>query len=286
MPSPTFTINGVECALHIEGFGERAFVETHGPQGKQATMMIKCAYDDKPALMIGLLGTVTFTASRTIVRSPPFQYPADTSGMMVCTSVTDFFGQNFATDQTSGLGLFDDCIMGANFSVPSYDPGGSSDLSHYPYVTTRMRTSTEVFAPPKGGFFFAGDVGKPLGVAGPGFIRPHTEIQSTRHWMPYPFVQLAESLVGQVNDRPMVFADKTYAKGTILFVNSDIEPTSDPATGLRTFDIPLHLLANDNIDWNYFIDNDGEYTKVTTAGVDGRPVYGYADLTQLFKDSF
>jgi hypothetical protein len=291
MPSPPFLINGVACALNIEQFGERAFEETSGPEGKRASMKIKCANADLEALRIGLLGTVTFVG-RTIKRLPPFQYPADSSGLMVCTSITDFFGQGYQTSQDTGLGFFDNVVMTANFEIPSYDPGGSSDLSHYPYVTTRMRTSTEVFAPPAGAFFFNGNPATPVGVAGPGFIRPHAEISATRHWIPYPFVQMILAAQGSVNTMPMVFGDYTFSAGLILFVNADVEPTSDPATGLRTFDVTLHMLGNYQENaanprgWNFFIDNDGNYTIVRTAGVDGATPYGGRDLIKLFGDTF
>lgn len=291
MPSPTITIKGITCSLYIDGFGDRAVVESSGPQGRQATMAIKCFWSDVPALRRALLGGVTI-AGRVFTYVLPYQYPNDTSGLMVCTSIGDSFGLGYQTDPETGLGQYDFYVMSVNFSIPTYDTTDGTDLSHIKFVTTRIRTSTEVFAPPRGAFFFGGDVNRPVGVAGPGFIRPHAEISSTRHLVPYPFLQLAMSLQGNLNAQPMTFGDNTFARGQILFINADFEPTSDPSNGNRTFDIGLHMLGNNPpggiaaIDWNFFINNDGNYELVRTAGVDGIPPYGYRDLSQLYGNSF
>lgn len=283
MPSPPFIINGVSCALDFEGMGERCFGETSGPEGRQAWMRIKYPFLSIDEVRIGLLGSVS-AVGRTIVRTNPFVYPADPTGLMICTSMADFTGQGYKTDQGTGYGFYDFGVSTAGFSIPTYSTTDASDLSHQFYVSTKVRTSTEIVAPPKGAFYFGGTAARPLGQAGPGVVVPHAEIESVRHYIPYPFLSLLMSLQGKVNQGAFVVADKTFAPETVYLVSADFEPTSDPGTGLRTFDIAFHLMGNDVHSWNEFLSDRGIYERVTT--IAGVPPYQSADFNLIYSNSF
>jgi hypothetical protein len=305
MGSPYFVINNVPVGWHTPDDGTGAISEQFGPQGPFATWVIKCDWNSRWSVVKGLLGTNILSGSTT-VRTPPMQYPdsAKFGGTLwVCTSVSDIQGQSIQVDQTTGMPYYDDAIITANFSVPDYDTVGTTDLSAVSYNTTRIRTSTEVYQTAAQTFYFpivpATPTKYPLNNSSVGLLRSRAEIEVVRHLVAYPFLDLCMQLSGHINSTPMIWADKSYGVGSVLFLMGEIVPTVDPATGSRLFDVTLRFIANgrdrtisntiSDLDWNFFFFYDKAINQTGWSIVSTVPVppatpftpYAYINLVPL-----
>lgn len=150
----------------------------------------------------------------------------------------------------------------------------------------------EVLAPPTGGFMFVtgGLANKGLIDTGAAFIRTRSEISITRVRMPLIPIQTASPLFGTINSDPFLISGQMYPKGTMLFNGLNPTPRTDPYNGGIIWDVEYCFLANSNassgtspLDWNYFLDPNGDWSQVKTKNNDD--VFKYADHFVLYANA-
>lgn len=314
-------INNVQCGVYIGpnpesgGFG---ITESNGTDGRSATVYFICYWDDRLTLIAGLLGTVDY-ANGSVIRNDPFVYPLSPNDQengeifgsrLFCTSITSVTGIKPWTDTSGGnVGLagwvgYCYAVIQAEFTSPPYliqallgpgvppDDPGFNDLTYQDYIISKVRVSGEVFSPPTGAFVFAGGAfnGQPLLDVGASQIRTRFEVSTTRVRMPLVPMQTITNLLGTVNQGQFLIGGQFFPQGALLFTGVNPEPRTDPYNGGIIWDVELTFMGNGNaagqnvpLDWNFFIDPGGAWSKVTTAG--GNPVFAYADHTLLYSDT-
>lgn len=315
------SINGILCGIYVGPDGNSYGIsEGHGPDGRRATVYFQCFWDDREDLVAGLLGTVDYQGN-TIIRNDPTAYPlanrdslAESGNIypnrMFCTGISSITGTKAWEDETGDnvgqafwLG-YCYAIVQAEFTCPPYliedldGPGippsdpSFNDLSYQTYCVSNIRVSGEVFSPPTGAFVFASGAfsGNPLLDVGASQIRTRSEITITRVRMPLIPMQTIGPLIGTVNQLPFQVGGQLFPMGSMLFNGINPTPRSDPYNCGIVWDIEHTWLgnspANTNgvvLDWNYFLDPGGVWSKVTTKG--GDPVFAYADHTVVFQDA-
>jgi hypothetical protein len=321
-PNWILEINHVRCSIYMGPSGtEGGLNEANPTEGRTASVVFQCYWDDRLDLIAGLIGTVDYFSGR-IERKEPFSYPVamrDTQSgkifpnRLVCTSISSVVGTKWQTDDDGsftgvvGWGGYVFALITAEFTCPPYlvkpltdplaptDPA-FNDLVYQVYTISKVRVSGEVFSPPVGSFQFAEGkfAGQPLLDVGASQIRTRFEVSVTRVRMPLIPTETASPLLGTVNDSDFLVGGQKFPKGTMLFSGINPEPRSDPYNGGLIFDVEFTWLANapasttdDPLDWNFFLDPGGVWTKVevkpTADGQPGKPVFKYADQTVLFN---
>ena len=236
----SLTIGEVECWFGIGPDGQEGGIqESYSLEnGPEARCTLKCAWTDRQTLIQALLGTVTY-ANGTVQRKPPFAYPLDNSMVVanqgiqqpnrwLCTGVGPIRGTKWKTDDdgdltstgTPGWGLYEWAVFEAIFTVPLWQvdefPAGTQgiDISNFPYVVTKTKTSGEVFAPPTGAVIYQGGnfAGKALQDVNASIIRTRTEISLTLVRFPVVPQNLISELNGSVNSNPLQIATYTYPR--------------------------------------------------------------------------
>jgi hypothetical protein len=100
-----------------------------------------------------------------------------------------------------------------------------------------------------------------------------------------PVVKLEDSmrLMNVVNDAAIVFGDRTFPRGTLLFLGSNFEPRND-ADGYPVYDIEYTFMGNYQVEWNEVLgpDNDWHLLNSEKDG-SGTPPYEYEDFSPLFS---
>ncbi len=311
-------IGGVPCCVYLGPDGRDGPSESNGPEGRRAAVAFQCYWEDRLDLIAGLVGTVDYVGG-TIARQDPFAYPLasrdQASGRMFpartfCTGITSIEGTHPWTDPDgtntgkAGWVGFIYAVVQAEFSTPPYliqdllGPGippespAFNDLSYQTYCISKVRVSGEVFSPPTGAFVFAGGAfsGDKLLDVGASQIRTRFEVSITRVRMPLVPMTVATTLTGTINDAQFLVGGQLFPRGSMLFTGVNPEPRSDPYNGGIIYDVELTFMANGQaagqdtpLDWNYFLDPGGAWSKVQTAG--GDPVFAYADHTALYANA-
>lgn len=316
-------INGVQCGVYLGPDGTSGGItQTVGEQGRTATVVFQCYWEDLNDLIAGLVGTVDYIGG-TITRTEPFGFPLTTAdqandGSKVfpnrtfCTSISSIVGTKWQTDSEGstvadpplpGWGRYIFALVTAEFTTPTYlvqdlNPNPSSfefnDIVLQTYTTSKLRVSGEVFAPPTGSFQFSGGTysGSPLLDVGASQIRTRFEVSVTRMRMPLVPMQTAGPLLGSVNQDPLLIAGQNFPAETLLFNGINPEPRCDPYNGGIIWDVELQFLGNapssssggDPLSWNYFLDPGGNWTKVETSNTHD-PVFRLGDLNSLFSNT-
>jgi hypothetical protein len=299
-PTPTFPVNGVPVSIYIgDGDGADAVREQVTQDGAQATVVFKCPWNERYAVVAGLLGGVT-SKNGVLSRTPPATYPP--SPNLFCTSITDIHGIKPMRDDTNAQGLpgwltYEWAVITAVFSRPTWQAienqegqaPQSSDPSGIVYATTRFKVSTEVFSPPIGAYYWQGGNHQNQAVEGATVteMRPRVEISITRHMMPFVPLTAAQALIGGLNNAPWFMADYGFPRGSVLFTGFNSEPKADPATQVTTWDLEMTFLANSRLDWNKFLDPDGSYQFINTAqDGSGTFPFPYVDFSVILSDNF
>jgi len=286
--SPTLTINGVPVSIALPGDGGQGVVEQYSPE-PTADVVFKVPYARRNEVVLGLLGGI-IASGYTVSRLPPFAYPPNVN--LFCTSIGQTTG---IKPRTNALGWveYEYVLMPAHFSVPTYDVDHASptpDFSNHLYTTTKFKGNAEVFSPPTGTYFYAAGTfnGKPVAEANVGFVRSRSEIEFTRHRMPFVPVFDIMDTVGYVNLNPITLGDFTFPAECLLFTTWDVSPSVDPASGARTWDITFNLLGNQNIKWNEFMDPKGAWVAINSKNDgSGDAPFGTTALEEiLFADEF
>ncbi len=316
-PNWTLEINSIRCAIYQGPSGtEGGLNESNSTEGRTASVVFQCYWDDRLDLIAGLIGTVDYVDG-TIIRTKPFSYPvADRdkqngkvfTNRLVCTSISSVIGTKWQTDEDgsftglAGWGGYVFALVTAEFTCPPYlvvdlasplvptDPA-FNDLTFQTYCISKVKVTGEVFSPPTGSFQFAEGKfsGQPLLDVGASQIRTRFEVSITRVRMPLIPTETSTPLNGTINDAAFLIGGQSFPRGSMLFSGINPEPKSDPYNCGLIFDVELTFLANaaastanDPLDWNYFLDPGGVWTKVETKG--GDPVFKYADHTKLYSN--
>ncbi len=323
-PNWVLEINHVRCAIYMGPSGtEGGLSEANPTEGRTASVVFQCYWDDRLDLIAGLIGTVDYVGG-TIVRTEPFSYPLSErdkqngkifTDRLVCTSISSVIGTKWQTDDDgsftglAGWGGYVFALVTAEFTCPSYlvvplaspltptDPA-FNDLTYQTYCISKVRVSSEVFSPPTGSFQFAqGEfAGQPLLDIGASQIRTRFEVSITRVRMPLIPTETSSPILGTINDADFLIGGQNFPRGTMLFSGINPEPRSDPYNGGLIFDVELTFLANapgattdDPLDWNFFLDSSGTWVRVETRTTpdqigNGKPVFKYADQTVLYHN--
>lgn len=278
------TVNGISVTIAENGDGG-GISESVAENGPQATVQFKCAYADRWTVIKGLMGSVT-SVGGTIIRTPPIPYPPLPT--LFVTSIGTMKGLRPIVDGTGWL-AYDEVIIPANFTLPQWNfegpQDGRQDPSGLPYTTTRFRTSSEIFSPPGGSYFFPD--GKPITDSGVGFVRSRVEITMTRHMMPYPPLNASLFLQGTINDAPITLADYEFPIGTLLYLGMESpEPKAEPSTGALTYDLTFNFLGNYVLTWNEYMKHDGLFYPINSVpDGSGQPPFFLADFSVFFSDN-
>lgn len=267
---PTLSLGGVAFTIAVDG-GVR---EAQPDSGPQATVTFKCAYGDRYALLRAMLPQATWVGG-AVVRVPGYAYPpspnlfawtcsgikgiapkADPDGWLVCRQAlvsVDFRVPTFAAGFGSG-----------GLSGGSIDPEvGNCDPSGQPWTSTRIEVGGEVIKVPSGGYKLTD--GTPLEESAAGLIQPQFTIRMKRHYMPLVPLAQADALMGTVNNAPIKFANKTFAKGTLLFAGLTSDQSVDTAANVVA-EVEYEMLGRGRgIEWNQFLAADGTWKYANTA---------------------
>ncbi len=307
-PSPVFEINGVEVAIYVGEDGEQGgIIEQWSDRGLEVLVYFHCRWDDRIELVRGLRGTVALVGN-TVIRDilpftlpqPAFQ-PQTKWNRWICTGTDNFIPKKFRTDVEgditglAGWGYYSSVVVPAHFMVTTYFTNldqfedGQVDISGFPYTTTKIRTSGEIFSPPSQVYKFEKDPRIRVEDIGIGITRVRTEIDITRHYMPNVPLTNLQIAMGKLNDTAMKFADFNYPKGAILCSGvQQSDPYGDAASGLIVQDYEYTLLANGQsnnvddppLDWNQYMRPDnGSWDKLLDPG--NNPPFRYGDLNHL-----
>ncbi len=312
-PSPTFEINGVPVAIYVGNDGEQGgIIEQWSDRGLEVIVYFHCRWEDRMELVRGLRGTVAEVGGDVIRDILPFTLPQNPLQPMtkwnrwICTGTDNFMPKKFRTDQDgaftglAGWGYYDSVVVPAHFMVTTYftNPDESFlqvDPSGFPFTTTKIRTSGEVFSPPSqvykfskpdanGNFIRVEDIGV-------GVTRVRAELDITRHYMPNVPLTNIQTAIGKLNDTAMRFAGFSYSRGAILCSGvQQSDPYGDAASGLIVQDYEYTLIANGQsndpnapqipLDWNQYMRPDnGEWD--TLIDQNGNMPFRYDDLSHL-----
>jgi hypothetical protein len=291
-----FAINGVPCALDIDGMGERAITESVGSQGPEADVVLKCAWSERYKLIKGLLNSFT-AAGLGIIRFSAYPYPD--SPNLVALSVGPVSGVKYLT-RGDGWGSFRYARVPVHFGRPSWDAmpygqggTGAPDPSGRPYTSTRIKAAASMFSPPSGSpgavnYMWVGGGGMvPGGQAA--IIQSTMEVSIARHMMPFLPLYAISQCLGKVNSDSLVFGgDLTFAPEHVLFIGADTELKPDSSTGNRCWEITYSLMGLTDHVWNQLLGPGGVYTYVNTLSTGlGNPMYNSIELNPLlFTDNF
>lgn len=316
-PSPAFQIGGVTAAIYTgENGDEGGIVEHWSDKGLEVTIDFIVAWEDRIRFLQGLRGASTWDGNSPghVTRLYPFALPFNNNdffppldnlenapygwGRYLCYGTSPFRPIKYRTDKQgdttgmTGWGYYDDVIIQAHFSSPSYFVFDQKipytvgfDLSGYPYTTTITKTTGEVFAPYTNSFRFE-TVQTPVNEANVGIIRPKTELMITRHYMPMVDTSTYEKLIGKVNENPITIGTIEYSPEAILYLNYEVEPYGDVSTGMTYYDIKHQMIANGNVlddagheisSWNYFLAPNGHWDKLVAVN-GGQTPYQKADF--------
>ncbi len=286
--SPTLAINGVAVTIAVENMGDRAVVERYSPE-PSADVTFLVPYESRNLVVLGLLGGI-LQSGKSISRLPPLAYPPNPN--LCCLSIGDTVGIKPRTNQL-GWVEYSHVLMPAHFGVPTWDFSHDTptpDLSNHLYTTTKFKGNVEVFSPPTATYFYKTGTysGKPVAEANVGFVRSRCEIQFTRHRMPFVPVKAITAVVGGTNLTTITLADFDFPQGQLLLATWDVEPSSDPASGARTWDVTFNLLGDQTRPWNQFMDPAGSWVEINSkADGSGSPPFTTQALnTVMFGDDF
>lgn len=283
------SIRGIKCWIsESDGPG---IVRSWPESGPQVDVRFQFDWSDGPALAQALLGYVSLADDGSISRTAPFKLPW--APQLYCQNVgpeTPMTPRGSSSDgwTTYELSQFTATFSALKYQVSGDDPGGRVDASGLPYTTTRFRVSSETYSPPTGAYYIApfGTSAQQISQGSIGFVRPLIDVNMLRHWMAKVPLSAAAGLVQCVNDDDITLGDFTFARGCLLFLGMEGDPTND-ATGYPVFDIPFNFQGHgDGVEFNEVMGDDGEYHLLNTkADGTGDPPFAYVSFDPLFSDT-
>jgi hypothetical protein len=255
--------------------------------GIQATIHWQCPWSQVYAALRYLRGGVY--GLTTIL---PHQHPDLPE--LVCTSIGEVKGIQ-AKRRSDGFIEYAEAVIPATYTLPRFDPTGGNpgaeqaDPSGKPLTRTRIRVSTEVFSPPKGAFYWESgpNANQAVPESAMGVFRPRMEFTLTRYWLTRVPVSFCMTYGGTVNSVAVQIGDYHFPRGTLLFVEPEVNEGLDSAEGY-TYDATWNFVGNGPVsdgaggvivpEWNQFMDADGKwyYIDNNPSGAGSRP-YRYAD---------
>jgi len=306
MPASTtsvpLNVNGVDVSIWVGEDGQQGgIVESATDDGLEVVVTFLCDYSQRRQLLYKLSGD-SFWDGNTVTRTNPYTLGAIveqyTSGYTfewqkyICTSIGQMKPIQWRTDEDGsvtgleGWGYYSKVIIPATFSRVPYEIGDEEfdgetyvDPSGFPYTTTEIKLSGEVFQPPTNTYAFKT---VDYGAGNIGIIQPRSEITFTRHMMPgvLPW-DVIQSTIGCVNDHPFALSGTTIPAGTLLVVGMENDPKPSFGTGniLQTIKwscVALGPVQNSDgttriREWNEFLAPNGTWDFV----VDKKGNYPY-----------
>lgn len=312
-PSLGFRINDVPCAIWVGEDGDQGGIrESWGDRGLELNIEFVVPYDQRIKFLQGLRGGASWDGEHLERQHPwsipvnPNEFNPSLSGMegvpygwirYICVGTGESRPATWRTDDDGsktglpGWGYYDSVIIPARFAVPSYVVGDEKllpylygqELTGYPYTTTKIKASGEVFTCYTNTYKFD-STNDPVNEANVGFIRPRLEVSITRHYMPFVDTLGYDKLIGHVNRDPIVIGTQSYYTESLLYVGYEIESYGDASTGLLYCDITHQLLANGQVidvegnsqtSWNYFLNRKGVWDKLVLVTPPATPPDGF-----------
>lgn len=224
----------IVCDSGAQTTGVREGVPREGPW---AEVKFKCYWVDRQQLVNDLLGTWIVSGtlpsssvtsiwnggsaptSPTIVRQPPYRYPA--APAMFCTDILSIepLGKPGPWGLTLPWLTGEMAVVTARFSLPGWTIDGS-DQSGQPYTRLSSAGSAEFLTFPDTTYLINGSI--PTGVA-QGIIMPQIDFTWTRVRLPYIPDAFMATYAGCVNsDSFAVSRSFTAAPGTLLFMPGQV----------------------------------------------------------------
>lgn len=239
--------------------------------GAQAVVKFRCLWDDRYQLVKDLVGTYTGTPPSTVIRVPPYRYPASTN--LFCTAI-DSIEQRGKPVIWTGIGLpwvtRKYAIVTARFSVPFWDFDGPDA-----YTKISFSSSGEFLTIPETSMTFSD--GTPTNTP-IGMLIPQMEITYERNRLPFPPVYAMATCQGRVNNAPFQVGGFPFNTGYLLFMSGKSDYQID-ATGQIAYSQEYKFLAR-SVPWNWFLHPSGTGFQPVTDRSGAAP-YDSADFTIL-----
>jgi hypothetical protein len=237
--------------------------------GPGATVRMRCLFEDHYDLVRDLMGT-SVVVGGSIVRTPPFAYPASTN--LYCTEIPEisggkkkFFSSFFPSDGNWIASKYS--YLTVVFTPIPYDFDGSGPAGQ-PWTSLHIGVSGEFLSMPQSHYKFADGVPTTTGV---GKVVPQQEISLTRHFLPYLPVVEMDAQVGKVNGADFTIGAFTYLAGTLLFLGGENEYQRDTA-GNTLMDLDYKFLYR-KVKWNYYKHPSPTHDFEVVTDGNGDPVY-------------
>lgn len=269
-------------------------------QGASATVTFRCLWDDHYTLVQELTGTATLRVSAggtkpSIIAEYPCSYPG--SPNLLCRKidrVVPFGKPKILSWLPAGKWLAaQEALVTATFTYfpiqgQGQDGGnpqdGQFDASGKPWVTTSVQLSSDTATWPEHSLQFSqpsGAVGPPQPFNGSLLqIVPIAQITMKRQLLPYIPVMEMLTLLGKLNNAPMVLGNYTCAAGTVMFLGGNTEVTCNTdGTVVQTVDYTFQFRP---YPWNQVINpSSGQWQNVVSAKDGKTPPYASADFSIL-----
>lgn len=245
--------------------------------GPQATIRFKCLWDNRYALVQGLLGLWAGSPPKNVTYTGPFCYPP--SPNLLCTAVSSIvpLGKpyhnfpDFKGVPIIGWLARKYAIVTAHFTRPPWvalDSGG--------YFSINFDGAGEFLGIPGTTYQFADGTPDNTNV---GIFIPEAQITVRRFRMPFLPDQAMISLCATLNNAPFQIGNNIYAQGSLLFMPGHSSEESDPL-GNITYAADYVFMFRP-YDWNFdFHPNRTTGWALVTDG-NGNPRYQYTDFNTL-----
>jgi hypothetical protein len=269
------TVNSLPVPFWIMWDG--GIQEANPETGPEATVRFKCHWDDRYALVNGLLGLWTGTPPNNIVYTGPFNYPP--SPNLLCTAVSSIqpLGKpyysflNYIGLPTTGWLARKYAIVTAHFTRPpwvSLETGG--------YFSINFAPAGEFLLLPDTTYQFADGTPDNTNV---GILVAEAQITVRRFRMPFIPDQYVIQLLNTLNNAPFQIGNNVYPMGTLLFMTGPSQTESDPLGNITyQFDYVFMYRA---VNWNFdfYPDRTTGWALVTDGN--GAPRYQYSNFNIL-----
>ena len=210
-------------------------------------MRFKCLWEERFALVQGLLGQWTGKPPGSVVYTGPYQYPF--SPNLICTNVSsiemhgkpgfDILGMPWLVKQYA--------IVTAEFTRPPWAAAAEGG-----YFSITFQGSAQTLEIPETTFRFAD--GTPT-LTPIGLVVPQAQISVKRFRMPFIPDAYAAQLLGTVNNSVFVIGNNAYPAGSLLFAGINTETEAD-VLGNITYTVEYMFIYNP-VGWQNCIHPNG-----------------------------
>lgn len=250
--------------------------ESWDSSGPKATVVYRCAWEDRYDLARELMGGYPADAAGFAAYQPPHRYPP--SPNMWCTSISSIEGLGAKKKGAGSKWLpYKLAEVTAVYGTPTFDvefPSAAGQIdpgNPILYCRQRVRSSSAFVVLPEGKIVF--DSGA---VVSTEVGRPEAQSEFTLEFPRVPFnpYLFCKPYLNRTNSVPMFGLDV----GCVFFDSIDTD-TGASSEGLDN-SVVLTFLGRE-VDWNKLVNDAGDYELVKFQGTSKRP-FSQANLLEMF----